>query len=381
MIMTRNFFSVLILWIICTFLLLFCFVVITSAQSQKARPAHIGFIYPLSSNGAEAPQLTNNFSFHVLAGVSHQENSFCLSGITSLVKKNAFGVMISGVSNHIGNDAKGFQIAGVLNQIKNDAEGVQMAGVANVTGNANGAQIAGFTNVARNVSGTQVAGFANSAKDVDAQVAGFANIAKNAEAVQVAGFINVAKDAGNQVAGFINVAKKVKGVQIAGFINIAEESNYPIGLINIIRNGERQIGLSIDEMGTTLLSFRSGGKVLYGILGAGYNFREDNARYALEGGIGAHFPISKAFRLNAEVVTSALSDMTDNVYFKSSCRILAALKVANRIEFFAGPSFNHLGYDRDQDDIMNDNYIWSRRNYNYFNGFFIGVTGGIQVNL
>ncbi len=182
------------------------------------------------------------------------------------------------------------------------------------------------------------------------------------------------------MAGFINIARKVKGVQIAGFINIAEESDYPIGLINIIKNGERQIGASIDESGVSMLTFRSGGRYLYGILGAGYNFKEDNARYALEGGIGFHLPIARYFRGNVEMTAGALSDLEHNVYFKSSLRVFAAYKIANRFELFAGPTLNNLNYERDQDDIR-DSYLWQHKGDNSINGMYIGVTGGIQVNL
>ncbi|WP_118950603.1 hypothetical protein [Taibaiella helva] len=379
--MTRNFFSSLILWILCSFLVFFCFIVAASAQGTKARPAHVGFIYPLSTNGTEAPQLTNNFSMHVLAGVSWQENAFCLSGISSVVKHEAHGVMISGILNHVQHKARGAQMAGVLNYIKGNAEGAQLAGLANISGSADGAQLAGLANITKDARGLQMAGFANKAGNSDAQVAGFGNIARNSDAVQVAGFINVAKDAHTQVAGFINVAKKVSGVQVAGFINIAEESNYPIGLVNIIKNGEKQIGVSIDESASTMVTFRSGGKVLYGILGAGYNFKDEEARYVLEGGLGAHIAISKSFRINLETVTMAMSDLQHDVYMKSALRILAAYKIANRLEFFAGPSFNHLNYERGQTDIRDDHYLWKNRGKNHINGLYFGAIAGVQFNL
>jgi hypothetical protein len=49
-------------------------------------------------------------------------------------------------------------------------------------------------------------------------------------------------------------------VQIAGFINIADSSDYSIGIINIIRQGEKGIGVSVDETKTAMVSFRSGGR-------------------------------------------------------------------------------------------------------------------------
>lgn len=379
--MTRNFFSTAVLWLICTILVFFCFLIVASAQEVKPRPAHVGFIYPLSTNGVEAPQCTNRFSLHVLSGVSRNETAFCLSGISGVVRQNAHGAMISGVTNIVGNNLDGVQIAGIFNLARKEANGAQVAGFANVAGNVHGAQVAGFANTSANTEGAQVAGFLNKAKSADVQIAGFANIARNTEAVQVAGFANISRgDAGSQVAGFINIARKVKGVQVAGFINIAEESDYPIGLINIIKNGEMQIGASIDESGVSMLTFRSGGRYLYGIIGAGFNFKEDNARYALEGGIGFHLPIARHFRTNIEMTAGALSDLEHNVYFKSGLRVLAAYKIANRFELFAGPTLNNLSYEREQDDIR-DNYLWQHKGASNVNGIYIGVTGGLQINL
>lgn len=379
-VMTRNFFSNLILWIVCSFLVFFCFIIAASAQDTKPRPAHIGLIYPLSTNGSAAPQAINNFSMHVLAGVSWQENAFCMSGIGSVVKHDAHGAMISGIFNQVRHKADGAQIAGVLNHINEQAEGVQVAGIANVTGTADGAQIAGVANVTKEASGLQLAGLANKAGHSDIQIAGFANVAKDNDAAQVAGFINVARDVRTQVAGFMNIAKKVSGVQV-GLINIAGESNYPIGLVNIVRNGEKQIGVSVDETSSTLVSFRSGGKVLYGILGVGYNFKDENARYVAEGGLGAHIAISKPFRINLEAVTMAMSDLQYDVYMKSALRVLAAYKIANRLEFFAGPTFNHLSYERGQADIRDDHYLWRNRGKNHVNGLYFGAIAGVQINL
>lgn len=392
--MTKNFARTLLLGMICSLLLLLCFIVVASAQEQKARPAHIGFIYPISSNGAEAGQHTNNFSFHVLAGISQQENAFCLSGVSNIVRKNAYGAMIAGLSNHAGGSIRGVQIAGFLNMVGEQADGTQIAGFANVSDNCEGAQVAGFLNRADNVDGAQVAGFlnlakdagaqvggfANIGKDADVQIAGFSNISKNSEAVQLSGFINKTNNAGTQIAGFINIAKKVKGAQISGFINIAEECDYPIGLVNIVKNGEKQLGLTIDESGNTLAAFRSGGRMLYGILGAGYNFNEHSS-YVFEGGIGAHLNVNKWFRVNIEAVATCMTEFRHEAYFKSSTRILAALKIANRLELFAGPSFNHIQFDRYQTDIRNDRYFWSHKGRNSFNGMFFGGIAGIYVNL
>lgn len=44
---------------------------------------------------------------------------------------------------------------------------------------------------------------------------------------------------GVQFAGLVNVAEEVTGVQFAALVNVAEESDFPIGIINIIKEGEK----------------------------------------------------------------------------------------------------------------------------------------------
>jgi hypothetical protein len=301
-------------------------------------------------------------SFHVLAGVSLQEDAFCISGLSSIVKGNASGAIISGIYNHVGYNGKGIQLAGIANY-----NGYQIKG----------AQIAGITNIAQNVDGAQVSGVVNIADSSKIQLSGFANLSQQST-VQTAGFINIADTVKTQIAGFINIAHKVKGVQIAGFINVADESDYPIGVVNIIKHGDKALGISVDELGTSLLSFRSGGRVTYGILGLGYNFNNNDARYVLEAGLGAHFKIAEYFRINTEITASSLTDFKGNYYSKATVRVMAGFKLGDKMEFFAGPSINYMGFDSDQNDIRKDHYLWNERKGSQYNGLFIGGTAGIQ---
>ena len=215
-------------------------------QKDTIRPVHVGIIYPLSSNGVKAADYTNRFSLHAIAGLSKNETALTISGAVSIIKQDASGVQIAGVANLIGNSAKGTQIAGFTNIVRKQASGAQIAGFLNYAGSAQGFQVAGFGNI----------------------------VAGDANGLQITGVLNKAKNANTQVAGFMNIAKNVKGVQLAGFMNIADSSDYPIALFNFIKNGEKTIGISVDETLTSITSFRSGGRVLYGIEGAGYNFKD-----------------------------------------------------------------------------------------------------------
>ncbi|HMI62403.1 MAG TPA: hypothetical protein VK518_15910 [Puia sp.] len=275
----------------------------------------------MSTNGVQAKTYTNYFSLNAVAGLSRAET--------------------------------GLSLAGFANVVLDSASGVQIAGFANVVGRSTGVEVAGFGNFAR----------------------------RNSSGVQVAGFINASANAGTQVAGFINVAKKVKGVQIAGFINIADSSDYPIAIFNFVKNGEKSIGVSTDETLTTLLSFRSGGRYLYGIAGLGYNHKGQRELAAWEVGLGAHLVSTERFRLNVEVVNVGLTDFKHGDWMKSSLRVLPAYRLGSRVEIFAGPSFNYFRARNGQGEDIVDHYLWSDRNSHCYYGLFFGATGGITISL
>lgn len=307
------------------------------AQQTKTHKLHFGFIYPLSTNGTHAPLDTNSFSFHLLAGVSAAERGFSFAGLSNIVRNDAEGLQFAGFSNHIGKTANGGLFAGFLNTYKG----------------GNDFAIAGFANVSTgNVKGLQFAGFINKAKDVN----------------------------GTQVAGFINIAKKVKGLQFAGFMNVADSSDYPIGIINLVKKGEKSISLSTDETLTTLLSFRSGGRVLYGIIGIGYNFKNSDEVYAFEAGLGAHLFQSKSFRLNAEVSGTGLESFKAGEYMKTSLRVMPALKISKNLEIFGGPSINYLNTNTTEGRTLHDKYMtsWENKWGNNFQALYIGYGGGLQ---
>jgi hypothetical protein len=304
-------------------------------RTLKHAPAHVGLVYPLSTNGRQAKEYSNSFSLHAIAGVSGAETGIALSGFALIIKDSVSGLAASGFANYISGTARGVQLAGFMNAT-GSSKGVNMAGFINVSGNA----------------GTQIGGFMNIAKDIN----------------------------GVQAAGFINVAKKVKGVQIAGFINIADSSDYPIALINIIRHGEKSIGLSTDETFTNLVTFRSGSRKLYGILGVGYNGKDHKDLYAWEGGLGAHFNIARNFGLNTELVSMGLTDFKSGDYFRGSLRVLPALRLGHRVELFAGPSFNYMRSEKGKGAGLVTHYVWSEKESSgVLHGLWFGATGGMNI--
>lgn len=323
------------------------------AQSDKDK-INIGLVYPLSSNWKSAPTDTNKFSINLISGISAAERGFTIAGISNIVRHHTTGVQIAGLSNHVGQTANGTMFAGLLNTY----------------GNGKNFAIAGFGNFAKTASSTQIAGFINAGADVSAvQVAGFGNIAHNVK--------------GSQIAGFLNIAKKVKGVQVAGFINIADSADYQIGIINISKNGEKSLGVMIDENQTILITFRSGGKLIYGILGVGYNFDNKHQKYAWQAGLGAHLLNAGIFRLNAELTQNGLESFKGGTYLRPSFAILPSVRLANRVDIFAGSSFNYVTTNTQEGQSIHNKYTssWGGNKGSDFHGFYFGYSAGVQVRL
>jgi hypothetical protein len=333
------------------------------------RSVHVGLVYPISNHGASAVEYSNIFSLHAIAGLSGEESGAAISGFTNIVRGDGHGLQLAGFSNHI----RGY------------ADGATISGFVNTYGSAKGAQIAGFANIARkNVTGAQVAGFINTSRERSGiQLAGFTNIATNVNGQQIAGFVNKAADVnGVQLGGFINVAKKVKGVQMAGLINIADSSDYPIGIINIVKNGERRIGVSTDDNFTTLVAFRSGGRVLYGIFGIGHNLKNTEDVYSVQYGLGAHLFERKYFRLNAEITTTQLENFKRGSFVKYTSSLQPAFRIGNTFEVFGGPSLNFINTNTPEGKKLIDNYIWNDVNRsNHLRGMYVGYTAGLHVKI
>lgn len=353
------------------------------AQSKEGG-VNVGLTYPLSTRGVHAGDYTNIFSLNAIGGVSWQEKAFTASGIYSIIHSDASGFQGAGILNSIGGfsagvkaagitniygSGSGFQAAGVLNLSRGNITGMQAAGLMNKTNDLHGFQTAGFLNIAKNVKGTQAAGYFNMADSVHgAQLAGYINIAKNVEGVQV--------------AGFINIADKVKGVQVAGLINIADSSEYPIGIINIIKNGEKWIGLTTDDNLTTLVTFRSGSRKLYGIVGLGINPQNTKHVLAQQFGLGAHLFNATHFRLNSEITILSLENFRRGEFSKLSLSVTPALTLGSRLEIFGGPSFNLVHTNTAEGKKLVDHYMWHDTNsHNRLNGFYIGYMAGIHMKL
>jgi hypothetical protein len=388
----------------------FLFNLLSAAFAQEKSPVHLGIFYPISTHGTEAVNYTNNFSLHVLTGLSGGENGAAIYCLAGMVKGDVKGAQISGLWNNVSGKVIGLQVAGLLNQSSEASEAAQIAGLSNINlGNSafqaagifnkaklvNGAQFAGIANIAdqidgiqasgiaslsKSVTGMQVAGIASISPEVDgAQIAGIATISKTVKGIQIAGLSNVAEQVeGMQIAGLVNKAKTVKGMQI-GLINIADSSDVTIGLINIVKNGDHRLGVSVDENFNSFLTLRSGGKRVYGIVGLGTNLEVKDLKYGFEVGLGLNLAETNHFRLDAEGVSKYLTNFEGNDFSKFSFQLLPTLKITRSIHLFAGPSLSYM-HSRDLDMVDHTGLtIWDQTHRENYQAALLGFTAGLNV--
>lgn len=345
-------------------------------------PYQISLTPGLSSHGMYSSQVVNHFSLNYFGGYTAGVNGFEVAGFFNIDRKDVKYFQAAGLFNVVGGSMKGFQAAAVYNNVLNNATGMQVGGLINKSEIFKGMQIAGLFNVDKKATGFVLAGLFNHTKSFDGglQFAGLANSTGNAKGLQFAGLFNRSTgEAGSQFAGLVNVAKKVKGFQFAGLVNIADSSDYPIGIINFIKNGEKSIAVSTDENQFTHLDFRSGGRVLYGLIGVGHKFGDSKINNTIDLGFGAHIVNKTMFSLSAEYVSQIATDFKDVSYQTNSFKILPGINFSNNLRLFAGPSINFISADVSDHLAVKG---WVLKNYisgNNINILSIGLTGGLQV--
>ena len=301
-------------------------------QEPALHNIHLGLVAPLSTQGRQAGEISPAFALHILQGINY----------------NNRGLAVAGLSTQLRGSNRGLMVSGLVNTVKGSDKGLAVAGLVNSAGNGRGMQVAGIHNHQKGNGFIQISGLSNYSRY---------------EMVQVAGLVNVSDEA---------------NVQIAGLVNIAANCDYPIGLINIIKNGEQQIGLQVYDDASANLLLRTGGRKTYGIIGAGVGKEKKRSLLQMEAGIGYRIPLSSSLRVNAEAVAISKTDFAIWKHTQS-LRALLACKVLPGIELTLGPSVNTYKYSDSK--IFPDRYILKIENYTHSFALTWGASAGININL
>jgi len=288
-----------------------------------------------STNGIYSSRFSNILSFNVIVGKSENERGFAFGSIANIITNNTTGLQIAGICNHVKNEGKGVLISGIANFNSNTHQGVLLSGL--------------FSS-AREIKGLQLSGLLNKAEDID----------------------------GVQFSGLANWANNVSGVQIAGLVNIAKNSDIPIGLINIIGNGEYGIALTYNDFGSTLLTFRSGSKITYGILGLGYNHETKDNSFVGVGGLGANINVASWFRIKNELSIESILNFSDEKTFKAGYYLMPAIHFRH-FEIFGGPSVCYFQTDNMANmDLLCKHPRWENVSTSKIQQVYYGFQFGVQ---
>lgn len=372
----------------CTTLVIICYlIVLLPAQEEEKedltqKPAQITFFYPLGTNTINSHKHFYNLSLNILVGRTGATDGFEAAGWVNINDKfirgfqgagignacfgNGEAFQGAGIFNFVLKDFKGFQGAGIVNTTGGKVEGAQISGIGNFSQGLKGAQFAGIYNVSWDtVTGAQFAGIVNLAtgtsenfqgagivnvsdKNQGAQMAGVGNLAVRNKGAQIAGIFNAADNIeGAQIAGIVNVADNVEGVQLAGILNICDSiDGVPIALVSYVhKNGYRKIEASTSEMNLVSGTFKTGVREFYTLFTVGYNPSNEHYNTSFGAGIGTSILLKKQkSAIDIELRTSQYSKdfRIYNTLLNNSLVIDYSVIILNRVEMFAGPTFNIL---------------------------------------
>lgn len=269
----------------------------TTAHDDKTSAFQFSFCPRLGTNGPLEREYTNYVSVNLTVGISGGERGLAVAGLSNVVRGDATGVQVAGFSNHVRGAATGLAVAGVVNTVRDSLRGMQLAAAANHAGDVRGVQL----------------------------------------------------------AGLYNVAGQVRGVQI-GIVNVAESSDWTLGLVNIVKDGVMTLGLQYDAAGSALLAFRSGGRHLYGILGAGYNHRIGGA--VAEAGIGVRIPCTRWLDLRQEVTASSLYDAEGQAAWGADYLFAPAFRIGQHLALTVGAGVGYQSFYPTHQPVASPFPLW-----------------------
>ena len=344
-------------------------------------PMQVSLTPGLSSQGVFNSQMINNFSLNIFGGYTAGVEGLEIAGIFNINQKDVKAFQVAGIFNMTGGDVDGFQVSGIHNFVYGKVNGFQVGGIYNhVKEDINGGQVAGIYNFSHGSSDIQIAGLLNKTNQTNVlQIAGLSNQANHSTgAFQVAGLYNYSQgEVSFQIAGLVNKAENVTGAQFSGLINIAKSSDYPIGLINLIEDGQKSLSVGIDETGLGQIIFRSGGGKLYGLIGTGIMEQSEKIMYGFDFGLGLHIFKKEKTGMDFEFVNRQTTDFSGLTNNSSFFRLIPGYKFGNHFKLAAGPSIGFTAFDKNWSDPT-PGYVISERTttngrYSLHAGFYAGI--------
>jgi hypothetical protein len=239
-----------------------------------------------------------------------------LSSIGNFAEDDVTGFQGAGIFNRTGKEIKGMQSAGIIN-FAHQVRGVQLAGIANFSsGRVEFTQIAGIFNLCQGLTGLQLAGTGNNMTGggIGMQAAVIWNSADALSGAQLSGIINMSDSITGAQIGLINVTGRITGMQI-GLVNISDtfEGGFPIGLVNIVKDGTLNLDVWYDDIGYMNTDFRTGSKNFYSIFKFSFIPSSDPFAWSYGAGIGFSVPFDPLY-LDIDATMNVMQIGPENWY-------------------------------------------------------------------
>lgn len=273
-------------------------------QLSEDRSWQVSFLPFLGTNGRLSGEVTNKYSFNVVAGYAKGLDGVEFGGFANINREEATGAQFAGATNITGGRFAGAQFAGVCNVNIGKTEAAQFAGVCNVAADT----LAGF------------------------QAAGFANISAK-------------RTHGTQISGFFNYARGLRGVQI-GIINVADtiESGLAIGLFSYVKSGFHVFELGHHDVLTGRAQYKTGSNGFYNIFSLGYRYDSQHPLWSYGYGFGTQKYAGKRFFVGAELLAHSMHPFDrwlDEINMLNQLNLNLGFNFSKRLAITAGPVLNN----------------------------------------
>jgi hypothetical protein len=274
---------------------LFSSILQAQEKEEALEGAQFTFAYPLGTNGEDAINQANRFSFNLLYGVNGGLDGLEIGGLANYNHGKVRGVQLAGIANINKEYTYGFMWAGGMNLTLDDAYGVQLADFNVAVGDFQGVQ-----------------------------------------------------------AGVINYAGGMRGVQI-GIVNIVGEDKgaIPIGLINVVKGGYYALEFVGSEVLYTNVNYKMGVERFYTIFKLGSSWYDNDPVYSVGLGFGTMFTLAGNHRISMDlsinnIVYDEEWDADEN--YLSKLDLTYRYSLGEHVSLLAGPSLNWYASDMSQDD-------------------------------
>ncbi|MCF7833053.1 MAG: hypothetical protein K9N05_05715 [Candidatus Marinimicrobia bacterium] len=304
-------------------------------EKLRFRPFQLSFGYPLGTNGLNAFQYTNGFSFNMLYGMNGGLDGVEIGSVFNYIHHNANGVQIAGVFNMVRQQSNGIFISGATNLHLSSVKGASISGALNLSaGHSDGLFIAGGTNIhLRTMDGVSIAGGLNITFG-------------DAEGFTVAPVNLFFKEYSGVQIGVVNYVGALDGLQI-GVVNYVGKDidALPIGLISVVKDGYYELEFTSNELATLNASYKMGVEKFYNTFNVGYSKYQDRPIFRYGIGAGTSRPVgykqSVSIEINSDQIINSWKWNT-GLSLLSKLSLDYRLRLGEKFALVAGLSYNAL---------------------------------------